>query len=321
MSLQEQRAEELGSIRKIRWAGHALNNGLIFGATYYGVSYLPSWLSRGMGRVGTWLAYHRMAETSEAVASNLRAILPEASERRIQELTLAVYRSYADDTITFIRSLSLSTSALERMFRFDKGGVDLGRVLAQGRGGILVTGHFGSWELGSVLIRRVLGLPLTVVAMAEPDPGVDRMRRRMRESLGLEILEVRESIDTPLSIRRHLGENRLVAMLVDRHLGRDRIDVRFCGRTARFLRTPATMSYLTGAPLIPAWLFRGEDGRVHCEIDTPITVSQGGARDASLKAATQTLASRLEAKVLRYPHYWYQFYRYWSEEPSTAPVP
>lgn len=306
-----QRAEELGAVRKIRWAGHALNNGLIFGATYYGVSYLPSWLSRGIGRTGTWLAYHRMAETSEAVASNLRAVLPDVSERGIQELTLATYRSYADDAITFIRSLTMEKEALERMFYLARGGEEFSRVLRQGKGAIVVTGHFGAWELGSVLIRRLLDLPLTVVQRAEPDPGVDRLRRRMRESLGLEILEVRESVDTPLSIRRHLGENRLVAMLADRHLGRDRVDVQFCGRTARFLKTPATMSYLTGAPLVPAWLFRGDDGRIHCEVDTPILVSREGERDAILKAATQAFASRLEAKVRRFPHYWYQFYPYW----------
>ena len=37
----------------------------------------------------------------------------------------------------------------------------------RGRGIILVSGHYGNWELGGVVMRRVFKLPLTIVAMAE----------------------------------------------------------------------------------------------------------------------------------------------------------
>jgi predicted LPLAT superfamily acyltransferase len=61
---------------------------------------------------------------------------------------------------------------------------------------------------------------------------------------------VRQSLDTPLQIRRALSQNRFVALLVDRHLGRDRVAVTFLGRQAWFLRTPIVLASLTGAPLV-----------------------------------------------------------------------
>ena len=48
------------------------------------------------------------------------------------------------------------------------------RVLAQQRGAILVTGHYGNWEIGSIIMSRVLRLPLSVVAMAEASAEVSR---------------------------------------------------------------------------------------------------------------------------------------------------
>ena len=130
------------------------------------------------------------------------------------------------------------------------------RLLAEGRGIIVVTGHCGNWEMGSFLMRRTVAAPLTIIAMAEASPDVNRIRNSIRERLGAETLEVRQSLDTALQIRRRLGDNQMVAMLMDRHLGRDRVGVTLLGRHAWFLRTPALMSYLTGAPLLPCFINR-----------------------------------------------------------------
>ena len=105
-------------------------------------------------------------------------------------------------------------------------------------------------------MRRVLHLPLTIVAMAEASAEVNRIRREIRDGLGVDTIEVRQSLDTALQIRRRLADNRIVAMLMDRHLGRDRVEVTLLGRPAWFLRTPALMGYLTGAPLMPCFIER-----------------------------------------------------------------
>jgi len=310
-----QRARELDQVGKVRWAEHALNNGLIFSATYHGVSRLPVGISYGIGTMGTWLASKTMRRVTRALVDNLRQVFPELDERQLGALAVLTYRSYAYDTIDFIRSLSTPPDALAcKIVDLDRGIFD--RLLAGGKGILLVAAHFGSWELGAVILRKVLGYPLTMVAMAEPSEGVNRIRRDMRATMGVELLEVRQSIDTPLQIRRHLAENRIVAMLLDRHLGRDRIAVDFCGREAHFLKTPSLMSYLSGAPMLPAWIVRHPDGRFRCLFDEPVWVTRGGDREATLRTATQAIADRLAAKIRQYPHLWYQFYPFWKSQPT-----
>ena len=92
----------------IRWHAGALNNGLIFGATYHGVTRLPRICSYAIGHVGTWLAFHLMRDGTRALVDNFRVVRPEATERELKRLALLTYRTYALDTIDFIRSLVMS---------------------------------------------------------------------------------------------------------------------------------------------------------------------------------------------------------------------
>jgi lauroyl/myristoyl acyltransferase len=242
--------------------------------------------------------------------------VPDAPPATLRRLALSTYRCYTRDAVDFIRSVSTSRDEARAMFVVDEGhGQRLDEARARGRGLIFVTAHYGNWEMGSVLIRRALGLPLTIVAMAEAEPDVERLRRSMRDDLGAETLQVGQSMDTALQIRRRLAENRMVAMLVDRHVGRDRVPVTLFGRRAHFLRTPVLLSYLTGAPLVPCFIERVAPGRFAAILSDPIEVDQHTQpRDEAIRSATQQIANAVEARIRAHPEFWYQFYRYWAAQ-------
>jgi lauroyl/myristoyl acyltransferase len=294
----------------VRWHAGTLNNGLIFGATYHLVTRLPRAASYAIGHAATWLAYRLMRGGTRALVANLRVVSPETPERELRRLALLTYRSYAKDTIDFIRSLAMSRSEFEPLMRsLDRRRLD--DLWAAGRGVIVVGGHFGNWELGGVALRLVHGYPLTVVGKAEASPVVGAIRRRMRESLGIETLEIGQVLETALRIRGLLGANGIVAMLLDRHIGRDRIDVTFFGRTAGFLRTPAMIGYLSGAPLLPAFMIRQDDDRFVGALGEPIVVDSTRPQEEAVRAATQAFATQLEHRIRANPQLWYQFYPYW----------
>lgn len=280
-----------------------------------GVEALPASVSHGIGHVGTWLAHHLMRGSTRALHDNLRVLFPERSDRAVRQLALLTYRSYARDTIAFIQSLSLTDRQLQgQMSSFDATSFE--RALAAGRGAIAVSAHFGCWELGGMLLRRLCGYPVTLVVMAERSPTVDRLRHQLRASFEIETLEIRRSLDTALRIRRRLAENRVVAMLIDRHLGKDRVPVEFFGRQSHFLRTPALLAALTGAPLVPSFVYRHESGSLMATCGAPIHLGRGVDRDREVRQAVQRFAQLLETEIRQRPHYWYQFYPFWSTQPD-----
>lgn len=293
-----------------RWHARGLNNGAIFSATYHGVARLPRRCSYGIGYFGTWLAYHLMQDGTQGLLDNLRVVRPYDSERDLRRLALMTYRSYARDTIDFIRSLSMTPQRLAPLVaEFDSDRFD--ELLREGRGVIVAGGHFGNWELGGVAVRLLRGYTMSVVGRPEPSPAVGALRQQMRESLGIETIEIGQMLDTALQIRRVLGKNGLVAMLMDRHLGRDRVEVSFFGRPAWFLRSPAMIAMLSAAPILPSFMIRQADGRFSAVCGTPIRVDPTRPSEDAIQAATQAFASQLEQRIRETPHLWYQFYSYW----------
>jgi KDO2-lipid IV(A) lauroyltransferase len=315
----DHQAGDRQAIAPRRWTLHGLNNGSIFGATRLGVGFLPRRVSYAIGQVGTWIAWRNLTSTREAIADNLSAIFPGESREALEQRALLTLRSYARDTIDFLKALDARGKDRDGLFTMTAAHTALFEGLrARGKGVILLTGHFGNWEAGSVLfaLRR---LPFTIVAMAEVDPTVNRIRREIRDRIGADTIEVRQALDTALQIRRRLAENRVVAMLVDRHYGRDRVRVTLLGRQAWFLRTPFVMGYVTGAPVLPCAVERIGPGRFAIRPGEPIYLSSDVPRTEAIEQAAQLMANALEARIREHPEFWYQFYRYWDAQRDEYP--
>ena len=126
----------------VSWHTGALNNGFIFGATYHGVTRLPRSCSYAIGHVGTWLAYHLMRDGTRALVANLRTVQPEATERELRSVAQCCISSYALDTIDLFSQPRSVCAPAGWMAERDEDGREL-----QHRGALVVSGHFGNWEL------------------------------------------------------------------------------------------------------------------------------------------------------------------------------
>ena len=296
----------------VRWVTHRLNGAFIVGGSYLGSRYVPLPLSWPVAHAGAWLVGHMMSSVRDALVDNLRVVFPHETDAQLRRRAYRTCHTYTDDWMDFMRSISWSREKVLDRFSYERAD-RLTDALSLGKGAILVTGHFGNWEAGSVLMKA-LRVPLSVVAMPEPDPTVNWLRHRVRSEVGADTIEVRQSLDTALQIRRRLNEGRTVAMLIDRHYDRDRVPVTMFGRQTHFLGAPVLLAHLTGAPLVPMFLVREGRGRFRAMPQEPILVDRTGNRDEQVRKAAQQVATMLEGQILARPDCWYQFYRYWNQD-------
>jgi KDO2-lipid IV(A) lauroyltransferase len=295
-----------------------MNTGAVFAVTYHGVRRLPRAVSYAIGHYVSPLVARFAPRAIDAVADNLRAIFPDESEEQLRARALETYRSYTRDTIDFLRALE--DPDIARAFDFSEQTREHATAMhAAGRGAILVTGHFGNWEAGGLMMARALDLPLTVVAMREADETVNRIRHDIRTRMGIETIEVRQSLDTPLKIRAALARNRFVAILVDRHMGRDRVPVKMFGRDAWLLRTPLLIAALTGAPVAVSTVERSGPGRFRAWMGAPMAIAPGMSKDEWIPHAAQQIADQIASRVRERPECWYHFYRYWDAQRDDYP--
>ena len=190
-------------------------------------------------------------------------------------------------------------------------------VRRMGRGAIILTAHLGNWELGAVLLRR-MGFPMAVVAMPHEDSQVDRLFNQQRERAGVEVIPLgRFAVQRSL---QRLREGCLLGLVGDRDFAGSLLAVSWCGVEMMFPRGPATLSFRSGAPLIPTFLIREGRWRFRLIIEPPLWPLRRGGLFASVEALTWAYATVFERSIKRFSDQWLVFQPIISD-PAMIPPP
>ncbi|HEX4086327.1 MAG TPA: hypothetical protein VHY22_15540 [Chthoniobacteraceae bacterium] len=212
----------------------------------------------------------------------------------------------------FLRTLSdyfycslASHEKIRRLVSEWRGFENLAAARARGKGGILVTGHLGNWELGGILLA-LEGVPLTVVTLEEPDNGLTQWRQAYRRRLGIKTVSVGSGDPFAfVGIVSALRRNEFVALLVDRPYGASAVPVQFFGATACFSSAPALLWQHTGAEVIPAFVLQKPGGSYVSLLAPPVPM------DTDAAANVQRIATVFEAVVRRNPEQWFNYVPIW----------
>ena len=98
--------------------------------------------------------------------------------------------------------------------------------LARGRGILLVSAHFGAWDVAGVF--AAMPTPIYLLVETFDDPRMDRLVQEQRRGLGMDVLRIEK---TPRQILRVLQGNGVVGVAVDRPVAADEgVPVSFFGR-------------------------------------------------------------------------------------------
>ncbi|HEY3358505.1 MAG TPA: lysophospholipid acyltransferase family protein [Polyangia bacterium] len=185
----------------------------------------------------------------------------------------------------------------------------LAAIAAAGRGAVIVTGHLGAWQLGPYLLADDGVGPLTVAMAAEPNPALQRFVDAFRHPFA--IVYTTAGAFSTLGLKATLDRGGVVAMQLDRPLGRSFVEAPFCGARARFATGPAALARAAGVPLVPTFLTMRAPATVEVHVEEPIEVPRTSRRAADLALATRRAAAAFERHAQRVPEQWFNFYDFW----------
>lgn len=186
----------------------------------------------------------------------------------------------------------------------------LDRLRRESRGAILVTGHFGSWELlGYTMVR--LGYPVVFVVGVQRNPLVQDLMNQLRTRAGIEIIER----SSTLAIMRSLRQGKFVAMLADQDARRRGVFVTFFGKPASTPIGPARLALWSGSPIVTGFIMRDNLLDFRVVIEEPIMVPEGMDEASAVAELTQRFTSRLETHIRSKPDHWLWSHRRWKSSP------
>lgn len=282
------------------------------------VAWSRPWLFAG-ARVVIFFVMAVYPAAGRAVAGNLARILGEpAGSRRVRRARRRMYHHFAYYWVDLFRFPQLPAAAAEKHLSSVEGLDRVGEALEEGRGAILLTGHLGNWEMGSVLLGQ-RDWPVSVVYVKDKFAEAESFRSQLRtegrvEEIPLEIGSGWGS----LPVLRALRENRIVAMQGDRDFDGQGVRAPFFGESVRFPRGPFIVSLLTGAPILPTFLTYDERLDFEARFFEPIRPMRTGDREGDLSRAVGAWARILEQVVANHPDQWYTFFDYWEDAESSA---
>jgi len=175
-----------------------------------------------------------------------------------------------------------------------------------GKGALILTAHFGLFELGGLLLAR-RGYSSVVLTYPEPSPALTEWRAAFRRRWKVDTLEVGTDSFAFLQIAECLRQGQFVAALIDRPHPTDNTPVAFPNGTVHFSSGILLLAAHGGFPVIPATMVRRTDGTYHALIFAPITIAPRESRVETLRFYSQQIADTLLPVLCAYPEQWYQF--------------
>jgi KDO2-lipid IV(A) lauroyltransferase len=278
------------ALRRVVWILEAVFLALVWGV----LALLPTDRASALGRAcarrfGPRLRKHRH------VLRNLEIALPERTPAEREVIAREVWGS--------LGAVFAELPHIGRISREWEQRVD---VVIQGkfapaedppRPVIMVTGHLANWELSPLSVRRY-DVPLSVIYSPNSTPTVDRLIRRMRRSVGCELVSKRGGMRALL---RGLARGRSIGFLLDTRQD-DGEWVPFFGVPALTSTVPARLALRSGIDLVPGRIERigaGANFRVTLgppiEPDPAVTDVREQAR-AMTQQVNEILASWIRAR-------------------------
>lgn len=236
----------------------------------------------------------------ERMDRELRRVYPAMSRRDRGQLGRAMGRAMGQTLFEIYHCADFQT----RQDSFRPTGPGLAALQlakAQGKGALIVSGHFGQWEA----VRAVLkarGMETGAVYRPQSNPHYQRRLLAGIEAGGRPILETGR-IGTAALVR-HLRAGGFMAILLDeKYPEGERLP--FLGQPALTSLAAAQIALRYGLPMVPTYGIRGPDkDRFDVVFEAPIPHSDP-------LTMTRAFNDSLSARIRAHPDQWYWLLRRW----------
>lgn len=177
---------------------------------------------------------------------------------------------------------------------------------------MIVTAHFGNWEVGGYLLGLV-GFRTFAIARPLDNPYVDDLLRSFRERTGQGLLAKQGDFE---KINDLLARGGVLATLGDQDAGQRGLFVEFFGRPASTHKAIALLSLEHNVPLAITGIRKvGEPMRYAIRVEDVIDPQSYDGRPDAVPAMTQRFTTALEQAIRVAPEQYFWLHRRWKHQP------
>lgn len=265
-------------------------------------------IGKSLGNLGFFIMKSRRKKSIE----NLSYAFPEKS---IEEITDIAKGSFQNLGITFFELFAMSSltdEQLKTMIDYGSGIELIDEVKKRDQGVLLLSGHFGNWELIAYTVGIFAELPITIIVKPQSNQFADKFLNKYRTSRGNKIVSMYNAARTIITV---IKNKEAIALLVDQAATEDKdVFVDFFNRPASTFKVVAELALRYKLPIIMGFAVRQPNGTYKAEIMELKYDDIENNYDGILKLTERHVKS-LEETIKKYPEQWTWMHNRWKHKP------
>ena len=269
---------------------------------------LPEPLALFLGRLLGYFWYYFVPIRRAVVQEQLRLALgTERTPDELQHIARGVFVNLTMNLVEFLRlnpeqpECILQKVSRQGMARFET-------AAAKGRGVLVLTAHFGNWDL-LCCSQSLAGHPITILSKQIKPGWLNEYWMSTRSRCGVRILPTHH---VRAELLKRLAAGQVIGFVIDQHMPEQRgIASEFFGRPASTTPGLAELSLDSGAPVVPIFIERLKNGCHRMWVEDAIEPFRDGERSECVQRLTDRYNQVLEEAVRHRPDHWLWLHRRW----------
>lgn len=277
---------------------------------------LPMTVAYALAEIFAWLAYHVDRRHRLVAWDNLQHAFPELRQqpKKLDQMVRRVYRHFvqlAFEIVLMPRKLHV-TNWRQKITLI--GGEKIVPKLIADRPLLIVTGHFGNWEMAGYALG-LLGFRTYAIARTLDNPYLERFLKKLREKTGQTILAKKGEFDEITGV---LTSNRVLATLADQDAGQKGMFVEFFGRPASTHKAVALMALQFHAPMVVVGVPKVcEPMHYQIVVEDVIYPEEYAHQPEAARRITERYTAGLERLIRQHPEQYFWLHRRWKHQPPV----
>lgn len=237
---------------------------------------------------------------------NLRRVFPDRPERELRDILDRCWIHFGREALGYIRLQNMTLDEIAARCPFDRPDI-LDGAIARGKGVVILSAHYGGWEVAGLAIMSRLQNVHTVARRLD-NKLLERDLARLRARTGAVVVDRRKAA-RPLM--KALKDRGVVVLLPDQAvLPREGLLVPFMGCKSWTTPAPARMILRTGASVVFGFCI--PQGAAHrLEIEEPFHVDELREEERTDEALTARINDVISRRIEARPELWLWMHDRW----------
>jgi phosphatidylinositol dimannoside acyltransferase len=289
------------------------------------IARIPPRLGHPLAALLGELVYYLAAKSRRAVMGNIRHALCFTSgttppRRLLKKSVRHVFHNVMRNYYELCRAPEMTDADIDHMIDFDaQGWKRIEEIHGQGRGVLMVSAHFGSFDMVTQVLARH-GLPATALVAQVKPAWLSDFITDLRADRGLELIMVDEEEGSGVNLGalkqsiNLLRSGGLLGVVADRNLEQRGAKIKFFGYDTIVAAGVAKMAMRTKAAIIIGMARRLDNYRFSLTWDEPIEPEGSASNEEDVRVLLQKVFNRLQTHIGQNPEQWVLLSPVW---PST----